>query len=134
MDLVVDANIIFSALISSGGKTAELLFSDRLIIFAPEFLSEEFSKHKNEILSKSGLPKQDFELAKLLIFARVRFVPFSKFKQSLQEAQKTSPDENDTEYFALAISLGCPIWSNDKKLKEQGKVKVFSTSEMLKLV
>ena len=36
------------------------------------------------------------------------------------------------KYFALALKLNCPIWSEDKALKKQSKVKVYSTSELLK--
>ena len=37
MDLVVDANIFFSALIRQG-KTEELMFEPSLHLFAPEFI------------------------------------------------------------------------------------------------
>ncbi len=43
MDLVIDANILFSVLIRKG-KTEELLFEDDLHLFAPEFIFEEFRK------------------------------------------------------------------------------------------
>ena len=36
-------------------------------------------------------------------------------------------------YFALALKLNCGIWSNDKKLKNQDKVKVYSTEDLLKI-
>ena len=42
-----------------------------------------------------------------------------------------SPDADDTAYIALALHLNCPIWSNDKKLKKQDKVKVITTKELL---
>ena len=35
-------------------------------------------------------------------------------------------------YFALELKLNWGIWSNDKKLKEQNKVKVYSTEDLLK--
>src|SRR3989344_2896932 len=133
MELVIDANIFFSALISSGGKTQELLFSEELILFAPEFLGEELRKHEPEISKKSGLSKNDFELAVSLISSRVYFVPFSEFKQFLTKAKKISPDPNDVEYFAVALKHACALWSNDKELKKQDEVKVVSTTELLKL-
>ncbi|MAG78609.1 hypothetical protein CL616_04570, partial [archaeon] len=49
----------------------------------------------------------------------------------IKKAEKISPDINDTEYFALAIALGFPIWSNDKLLKTQKLVKIYSTTELL---
>ena len=45
MDLVIDANILFAVCISSG-KTEEVLFSEELHLFAPEFIFEEFKNDK----------------------------------------------------------------------------------------
>jgi len=33
-------------------------------------------------------------------------------------------------YFALALKMKCPIWSNDKRLKEQKTIKIISTDEL----
>jgi len=41
-----------------------------------------------------------------------------------------SPDYDDTEYLALAITLNCPLWSNDKALTQQKQVTVLSTQEI----
>ena len=49
MKLVVDANVLFAALIKKS-STAELLISDKLQFFAPEFLFAEFSKYEELIL------------------------------------------------------------------------------------
>lgn len=133
MELVIDANVIFSALISTEGKTCDLLFSDEIVLFAPEFLQEEFEKHKQEILLKSGLPEVDFDLALSLIFSRIRIIPSSEFKSFIRQAKEVCPDPNDTEYLALALKLSCPIWSNDKELKSQDVVKVYFTRELLEL-
>lgn len=43
MDLVIDSNVLFAALIKKG-VTSELLFKHTL--FAPEFIFEEFKKYK----------------------------------------------------------------------------------------
>lgn len=131
MELVIDANVIFSALISTGGKTCDLLFSDEISLFAPEFLKEEFEKHKQEILLKSKLAEVDFELALSLIFSRIKIIPGSEFGSFIQQAKEVCPDPNDAEYFALALKQGCPIWSNDKELKNQKNIKIYSTQELL---
>ena len=57
--IIVDANVVMSALISSLGKTAELIFSDKLKLYAPEFLLEEVNKHRGEISDKSGLSSEE---------------------------------------------------------------------------
>ncbi len=131
MDIVVDANVLFSVLISSEGKTAELLFSNKFTLYAPEFIFEEIEKYKEEILKKSNLSEEDFNLALLIIKSRIHIIPASEFKSYLGRAEQICPDPNDTEYFMLALFLNCPIWSNDKKLAEQESIKVISTTELL---
>ena len=107
MDLVVDANIIMSAMISTEGRTCDLMFNDRISMFAPEYLMGEFEKHKDEILSKSGLSEEDFDVFLSIISSRIQFVPFSEFATFVSEAKQFTPDPNDTEYFALALKLKC---------------------------
>ena len=48
MDLVIDANILFAALIKRN-VTSDLLFRNDLHLYAPEFIFEEFEKYRNVI-------------------------------------------------------------------------------------
>ncbi|MFH1072559.1 MAG: PIN domain-containing protein [Nanoarchaeota archaeon] len=132
MKVVVDANIFLSALISPGGKTCELIFSNELSLAAPEYLFEEFTRHQAEILKKSRLSKAEFAVALSLISSQIQFIPYAEFKDKIHQAEQITPDPNDTEYLALALRLKCPIWSNDKALKKQDAVKIFSTQEILR--
>jgi len=51
------------------------------------------------------------------------------------DAKQTSPDPDDVLYLAVALSLGCAIWSNDKDLKEgQSRVVVVTTEDLTKLL
>jgi predicted nucleic acid-binding protein len=134
MDLVIDANIVFSALINSSGSSCDLLFSDRLNLSAPEFLKEEIEKHKKEILMKTGLDEKELDIALSLLFTKIKLVPFSEFKQHSQKAKSICPDPDDTEYFALAMALKCPVWSNEKRLKLQEMISVINTAEMIELL
>lgn len=60
MDLVIDANILFSICINTS-KAEDILFSNDLNIFAPEFLFEEFKKYEKYILNKTKRNKSEFE-------------------------------------------------------------------------
>ena len=133
MELVIDANEVISALISFSGKIAELIFSVKFRLFAPEYLIDEINEHKGEILQKSALSNEELDILLSLIFLNIEFVPFSEFEKFMEEASRTCPDPDDTEYFALALKLGCPIWSEDKLLKKQDRIKVLATSELLSL-
>ncbi len=134
MNFVIDANIIISALLSTEGKTFDLIFNDKLRLFAPKFLLEEIKKHKAEILKKSGLEDNQLNIVIELVSSKIDFVPKQDFKVFIGEAKRVSPDPNDAEYFALALKLNCSIWSNDKKLKNQDEVKVYSTGDLLKII
>ena len=60
----------------------------------------------------------------------INIIPKEDFVDYIEEAEKISPDPNDIMYFALALKLKCGIWSNDKRLKRQNKIKVYSTEEL----
>ena len=134
MELIIDANILMSALISTEGKTYDLMFNDRIKLFSPEFLLEEVKKHKEEILPKAKLSEYEFELFLSIISSRIEFIPYTKFEDFISQAEKITPDPNDVEYVALALKLKCDIWTNDKEFKKQDKVKVYSTSELIKII
>lgn len=132
MKVVVDANIFFAALISSEGMTRDLIFRADLELFSPEFLREEIEKYREVLVKKSGCTAQDVEKAISALLTRIKIISFEGYSNFIESAEKFSPDHNDREYFALALMLNCPFWSNDKALKKQEKVKVLSTSELLK--
>ena len=132
MELIIDANIIISALISMRGKTRDLIFLNNFSLFAPEYLTEEIEKYKSEIIEKSELDTKSFKLATSLIFSKIKLIPFSEFESSINKAKDICPDSNDVEYFALALSKNLSIWFDDKALKQQPRIKVFSTTELIK--
>lgn len=134
MKLVVDANIIVASLVKEG-KTADIIINPIFNLFAPEFIIEEIEKYKDEIIKKSkrsSLEEIDETLSYVLSI--IYLVPKSMFFDFIDEAERISPDIKDNAYFALALKLNCPIWSNDKKLKEQNRIKVYSTKEIVRFV
>ena len=132
MQLVVDANVLFSALIKSGATRRILLLSEH-DLYAPEFMVEEFKKHLLELQKKTHLPKDKLAqyLETLLKLTEIKLVPFKEFKHKQELAAKISPDKDDIAYLALALYLQCRLWSQDKQLKKQNKVKVVTTKELL---
>ena len=43
-------------------------------------------------------------------------------------------DEKDAPILALAMQLGCPVWSNDRHFQRQTIVKVYTTEDIVKLL
>ena len=133
MILVVDANVLFSALIKNS-LTAELIFEEDLKLFTCEFIIEEFFKHESEILKKTHRTREEFVTIMHQLKEIIIVVPKEEYSKFISEAEKFSPDENDTLYFALALKLKSAVWSNDKMLRKQDKVKVYQTSEIMRLI
>ena len=133
MLFVIDANVLFAALLNPKGMTGNLLFSPKLEFFSPEFLEEELQKYFSTMVQKSGRSEAEVKIVLDLILSRIKIFPASEYERYRTKAKDFSPDPNDVEYFALALKLECSLWSNDKRLKGQREVKVFSTSEMLTL-
>ncbi|HLC81483.1 MAG TPA: PIN domain-containing protein [Candidatus Nanoarchaeia archaeon] len=132
MDLVIDANVLFSALIKDS-FAYNLLFSDAFHIFTPEYIFTELEKHKAEILEKTERTIEEFFRLVETLKRRINIIPLEELIPYVDEAEKLTPDPDDVAYFALALKLNCAIWSNDKKLKEQDKIKVYHTHELSKI-
>lgn len=131
MDLVIDANILFAVCIAEG-KTEELLFSEDLHLFAPEFLFEEFEKYKEMILKKTKRPQNEFSRFVEILKNKIHIIPNEETNKFIESAKKISLDPKDVAYFALALKLSCAIWTNDKQFSEQKAVKIYSTGELIK--
>lgn len=132
MDIVVDANIIFAALIKDS-LSHDILFSETFHFFAPEYIFVEFEEHKEEILEKTERTEEEFFRLIEILKRKVVLVQPKELKPYVEEAEKLTPDPDDMAYFALALKLNCAIWSNDKKLKEQNKIKIYHTHELTKI-
>jgi predicted nucleic acid-binding protein len=132
MDLVVDANIVIAALIKES-VSYRLLFKDLFHLYTPEFIFTEIEKHKEELLNKTHRTTIEFYNVLDILRRRITFIPLEELTAYVEEAERITPDPDDMAYFATALKMRCAIWSNDKKLKEQDKIKVFSTHELMKL-
>jgi predicted nucleic acid-binding protein len=132
MDLVVDANVLFSVIIKKG-RTEELLFIEDLHLFAPEFLFQEFENYKELIVEKTNRTYDDFEDVIIILRKKIKTIPNEEIESFIPIAKEICPDPKDVDYFALALKLNCGIWSNDKVLKQQNKVQIYSTAEIMKI-
>ncbi len=135
MLLTTDANILF-ALFNPRSFTRRFIILNRdvLELYSPKFAIEEIEKYKQVILEKFNLTEENFEIILSFIRSIIYFVDLEFYKERLIEAKRISPDIKDVEYFALALKLNCPIWSNDKVLKNQKTVKVLSTNELIEIL
>jgi len=132
MQIIVDANPIISLLIKPG-KPIEILFIEELELVAPELLFEEIGNNKDLLVEKSRLSEEEIERFIEILKKKIKIIPEEEFLKCKEKAEQICPDEKDITYFALALYLKCPLWSNEKKLKEQNEVMVYATHELIKL-
>lgn len=130
MKLVVDVNIIMASLIRQS-VTAELLVRDDLELFSPDYALDEIIQNRDIILEKTNRPREEFAIFIDILQRRVKWVPQKEWEQFIPAAREICPDMKDIPFFALALAISAPIWSNDKELKEkQSTVNVVFTHEL----
>ena len=130
MELVLDNNALFS-IMNPRSASAYLFSLIRADFFAPEFIKLEFNEHKDDCLFKSKLSEHEFEIRQAEIFGRIKFFKLSAYESFLKASLKESPDSDDADFVALALSINSAIWSNDPHLKQQSLVKVYTTAELI---
>jgi predicted nucleic acid-binding protein len=132
MQIVVDANPLISMLISPG-KPIDLLFLEELELVAPSLLFDEIEHNKDLIISKSNLSRENIEGFVEILKAKIKVIPWEDFFDFVNRAEHICPHDKDVPYFALALYLVCSLWTNEKKLKNQKIVSVYSTHELIHL-
>ena len=140
MKLIIDANIVFSAILNSKSKIADILIkSDSKYQFiAPEFLRHEIKSHYSKI---SKISKYTFaEIAELefQICREINFISEDQISQKIWNQAYTighKIDEKDIVYIAFSKYFKCKIWTGDKKLinglKKLGLSNFISTNELI---
>lgn len=133
MRLVIDTNIVFSALIA-GGKTRECIITAPVELYAPEFFYSEFENHRETILSKTNLDEDQLTTVFALLFENIELVPRTELADHIPKAREImeSIDPDDVPFLALAISHECDIWSDDDHFQEQYAVKVWESHELFR--
>ncbi len=131
MKLVLDSNIIFSALIKKS-TTRNIILSDVFELHAPEYIFSEITKHKELLLKKSKMNEEELDALLLLLQKHIQLVQKEKYNENMALAEDILKDIDitDSPFLALALALNCKIWSNDGHFKQQDKVEVHTTKEL----
>ncbi|MCX6803355.1 MAG: PIN domain-containing protein [Candidatus Diapherotrites archaeon] len=131
MQVTIDANILFAALIK-GGETRRVLANPELRLFAPAFIFVELLKYKLEILKKSNGSEDELNYLIALLLKNISLVDDGNLVPFIPAAQTLTNDTKDIYYFACALYKNTIIWSNDKEFKKQKRIRIFTTDEMIK--
>ena len=142
MNIVIDTNIVFSALLNANGLIGELLLNsqDEFKFYAPELLQKEITRYENKLLVTSKLTITQFKEANYRIMTFIESISEDIISQPswIKASGLTyNVDENDTPFVALAIELNATLWTGDKKLLNglvnKGFKSILSTQELYNL-
>jgi predicted nucleic acid-binding protein len=128
--VVVDTNILFSALVSRHSRLREILLLESNVSFCcPRFIFSELFKHKERIIAATKLSEDELLDAMNALFSRTVFVDESLISiGDWIEARRlcSGVDEKDTPFVALAIHLRGLLWTEDQELKTGLRNKGFT--------
>jgi len=132
MKLVIDANVVISALIANS-KTRELIVTLEPDLLTPEFVHNEIENYEDLIVEKSGMASGRVAQFIDLLFQYIEVVPASDFYQSIERADAAigDTDPDDVLYLACAVANGAAVWSDDSDFNEQDLVDTYSTGDVI---
>jgi predicted nucleic acid-binding protein len=132
MKLVIDANVVISALIADS-KTRELIVTLEPDLLTPAVIHEEIQNYETLIVEKSGMDAQRVQQFLELLFQYIENVPASEFHPYIPKAKEAigDTDPDDVLYVACALAREAGVWSDDTDFDEQDLVPVYSTTDVV---
>jgi|APTNR8051073442_1049403.scaffolds.fasta_scaffold15531_3 predicted nucleic acid-binding protein len=143
MKIVVDTNIIFSAMLNPSATIGQIIIygqrQQQFEFFAPHLLKEEIKRHRNKIIEISkSIDEVTFEDIRDEVFRCVNFIseeqiPYNFWYDAIPMVRDT--DMDDIAFIVLAEYLDARLWTGDKKLlaglENYGYKRIITTEELL---
>lgn len=132
MKLVIDTNIIISALIREG-LTRKMLLFPGIKLVTPEITFNEIENHIGIISTKSKLIEDDIQRILNMIVKNIETIPEPRWENYYTQAENLigKKDPKDVPFIAVAYALKVDgIWSNDRDFNSQSLFKIWKTAEL----
>lgn len=143
MKIVVDTNIIFSAILNTSSRIAQILIyqNPNFQFYSCDYLQTEILRHREKLLKLTRLTPDELSELESFITHNITFINENLLPEQLIEetqVQLQNIDPFDVPFVALAKHLNAKLWTGDKKLynplKEQNFQNIISTLEMSILI
>lgn len=134
MKVVIDANIVISAILGSSA-TINIITSEKYELCAPRIIFSEIVKYQKEISERAGLGEREFyeTLNALAVF--IKLIDYTSYQDYIENAKIAigKRDVKDVDYIACSLAIGAGfIWTNDKDFSAQNLVRVKNTEDVMK--
>ena len=139
MKIIVDTNIVFSAILNSNSRIGKILLNSKehFQFFTCNYLRIEIQRHRNKLLKITKLTEDQLSELEELVTQHITFIDERLIPQDLlikTETQLKAIDPDDTVFVALTKHLEGKLWTGDLQLYNGLKAKRFKdiilTSEL----
>ena len=140
--IVVDTNIVFSALLNSNSKIAKILLNSKnhFKFYSCNFLRTELLKHRKKIIDFTKLSPQKLNELEFLLVENISFINEELLPKEIisdTEILLVDIDLKDTPIVALTKYLSAKLWTGDKKLllglNDKKFINTYTTLQLLEL-
>jgi predicted nucleic acid-binding protein len=140
MKVIVDTNIVFSAILNSDGKIGDLLLNSSKIIdfYSAEYLRFEIKNHYDKLTKISNQPIEKIQSTEYYVTKEIKFISEQQISEpNWKAAYKLVKDVDldDIAFVALSRQLRCKLWTGDKRLikglKDSRFPNIITTDELI---
>ena len=139
--IIVDTNIVFSAMLNSSGKIGKILLHSKahFQFYSCDFLKIELLKHRAKLLKLTKLSIMELSELEHLVTANIAFINESlipaKFLLDAEDLLHDI-DLHDTPFVALSKHMKAKLWTGDMELynglSAKGENNVVLTNDLSK--
>lgn len=143
MRIVVDTNIVFSAILNTNSKISKIILQpkSKLNLYSTGQLETEIAEQWGKLKKISTYSEIELRKTSTLIISKIKFISVQLIPGNLFNAAEkltSDIDIDDTEFVALTEHIRGKLWTGDKELisglKRKKWEKVISTAELYKLI
>lgn len=142
MKIIVDSNIVFSAILNTTNTVGDILLNsaDTFEFYSCEYLRDEIDNHQARILALSGYEKAELNAIQYRLYQSIHFIaesiiPFEFWQKAAVYVRDV--DMDDIAFVALSLYIDVPIWTRERTLiaglVKKGFQNLISTKEILAL-
>jgi predicted nucleic acid-binding protein len=142
MKIVIDTNIIFSALLKTNTTFGQIIFNSDSIFefYSPQYMRTEVRRHWDKLLKISKLTDQQLDESFYTLLTKITLINEEIISQKIwvdSEKLVNGVDLDDIDFVALTKHLKGKLWTGDKVLRDGLRSRdfknVMTTQEILKL-